>query len=433
MMLALLAAIAWGGALEEARQEVAQFPQDYSAQRHLALAACEAGERDTCVEAWGQAAELSNWNLEAAWGQSLALLSLEERSLARAASRQVVRRHPDESWAWLLRAGTQRALPPQASLWLGASLSARAVQRAARLAPEDQEVRCALAWNTALLGDRTTAREALGGATASCREELPAPLLREPAATQAAVYLTEVREASEDDARWKSVVLATADQRLSPAWHGTGALRYIPGREGSNGRGWGADQGVPSWTELWLGGRRERGATGASVQVAGISGAERGLLLGGRGWTLAGGVLRGEAVWGTWTDARSLQLGTGLRLPLLPHLILDAGVERTALVDSDDVASSGITGTGAASWWWDEGSVQLRARLGRSVRPVRLEEPTVWWFQRSIGSSIALLTVLEGDGTPGLVLGYEGLYLPETPGDASGWIHSLTFGVTAPR
>lgn len=423
-MIFWLIASALAADLAALERETLAYPQDYGVAAAYASALCAAQPGEPCAAAWEKAGELSGWGAEAAWAYGLAVEA--QRPLARAHAARITQLHQDEAWSWLYAARVRRSAPGPWSSWWRASRSAGAVKRAAHLAPDDPEVRCARAWNRALLDDETGAAAAAVGASADCGVPTPPP----QATYTASAYLSGIAEVSGGEAAWKPVSLAGASWR--PAWGSVGVnLRYIPGEKGSNGIGRGANQGYPAWTELWLNATTSAGPRGASAHAAGVSGSATALLAGAQAWGRAGAVWRGAAVMGRWSDGDSLQLNAGARLPLFTAFTADFSIERTRHTDAEGLTAEGLQTVAFVEGYHGARALRATLRTGHAMRPVRLDEPTVWWYARPLGPAAAL-TLTWPTKAGDLFFGYEALTLPETPDEAAAWVHTLSVGANTP-
>lgn len=393
-MIALLAAAGLAGAAELAalQRTFERFPDDYQSAVALGDAALAAGDGALATTAYGRAVALSDGNFESRRGQVLALSLAGEHDAAVIAGNDLTTDFSDRPQAWAARAWAHRWRPtfPQYS----AAMAAHSYTRALHLGGPS-ELSCGLGWSRWALGDAVGAHRVFSDADAPCGEAGMTATPQRLSVTGAA-YGGGTGFAEHSWRRSGSLVGA----QVGLTWSTLAGADVTVRRVGVTGESITADAvpepgGAPptpvaisaTQSEVWL-----RASTrGRRVGVHGLFGSvsttgdleSSGQLFGGRGWVQLPGVTLGvSGASGIYTDGTSVQVGGDLILPLMPAVALAGGVQHTRFVSSDALSEprSGTSGWASVrvSAVDHRFGVELGARFGAEVRPVRMAEPMVW-------------------------------------------------------
>lgn len=379
-----LLTLAWADELEE-RLAALRSTEDYALVVQLAEEARAAGRPELAVEAWALAEHLSGGNLETAMGPIVDLVATGQGGSARAHAAEAVRLAPELVKPWSLRGWAWRGLA-----WtpdVGARVASLSYRRAEHNAGEEGSAddACGLAWTRAASGNLTGARAAAARAEVACAPALPHTLTG-----------------------WGAVFGAVSAWQGTP-YRSTGGHAVLQG-----GLSW------DEWLDLELTGRFSSIATvdlagetgpihqgegwgrvtvrhaglGASLLVGGLGldgqATGKGVTVGGSLWGTWGVRLAAHGAWTSYNDGPAWQAGGTLAVPLRSWLTLSGGVGATAWTPNDEATltvDGGPHVSGHLGVALTQGPVDLSlsGTFGQEVRPIRLDEPTVY----NLGSLVA--------------------------------------------
>ncbi len=388
--------------LAERVAAAARHPEDYGAQVALARAAQAAGDTERALVAWSKALALSEGGFEARVGHTLALTAAGRHAEARAAAADLVADRPDSGLAWAVAGWAWRWSPglPRRSAW-------RAIQAYEQAAAHGGPgaVGCGVGWCRRAVGDLAGAAAAFAATPAPCGAAglaaLPQGLTVEGGLAGGLVayrdhawrtggHLTQARLGLDHSSGLGGAFtvrrLVTAGQRLDP----DAAPAALAGASPPS-----AAPPAPvleavdaAQTELWatVSGRGRRvGGTAVAGHFfsSGDLGVAGGTAAGARGWLwLSAAELALSASTGRYDDGHTWAAGAALGVVLWPGLAAEAGLDHARFVSEVDllVDDQGTSAWGALRGDWARPglSLGLVGRVGRELRPLRLETPAVW-------------------------------------------------------
>lgn len=421
-------------ALAQAVDEVRRFPQDYGALVRLARAAEAAGEPRLSLAAWEAAEDVSGGNLETAAGQVGAQMAAGHEGRARRAAREAIEMNPEYAtahrqlaWGWYADEG-----PAPTALRM--ERAEAALTTAAELDPETPQVWCELGYARLGLGDRPGARLAFSRAGDSCRragETLAAP------GWQASVGLwaTGLRYSGDSpfDGGASGAIAAglSYDQRLT--------VRVVGRTLGVRGAAApGLVEPSVSFNEGWaeVGYQGARRGMSAVVGTVGpdTDGAEATRAAALTAWTGSWIRLSGDVARLSFDDGAAVQGGLGLTVPVTRGLSLAGGARATRFASAEGEVSTSLSPWGEVRYARPGWSAAVGGRGGRELRPVRLDDLTLWDLQDGVGPSgwIQLTATPDADGVlknTWFSANYEAYsILSDDTGAAVG--HAFTLGMT---
>ncbi len=380
-------------ALVEARHASGAFPEDYALAVAWAVAAGEAERWAEAERAWARAAEVSAGSLEALLGLSWAMRMRGRPWDALAVARQATAAFPAVSRAHLAVASSWAAMdgPVADRAWVAWP----AVRRAVVVGGEgDAAARCVLAANRAGRGDvRAAARvdEECAGAPQRASHAW-GTLSTVGAFTRGGASSDTFGGYVGAGARLADLVTLQAVYR---GWYVApgAAFEDADGVAGSNPDSVAQHEG---WGSLTL----SRAGHGVRLTAAGFATAyggtaERGVVLGAQAFATGYATWSAELVWTDHPDGTGWQGALGVRVPVVPMLALSARVQGTGLAADDADADAALLPSPWTAW---SGSLRADltlgrwtasagARVGTEVRPVRLDEPTLWNRAQALGPS----------------------------------------------
>ena len=420
LAIILLPSLAQADPLDSLQRAFETYPDDYATAMSLAQAAYTEGDFALALTAWDAAKSTSNGNLESRLGRVMTLLALGRVAEARQESAAATASgHPD---AWLTHAWALRQ-PNGFEAPVYPLLSAEAAYSRALDAPN---AACGRAFTRVELGDtlgtrRTFARLLEDNPSDPCALASSAPSVRfggglTGSATLYQDHPTNVAGGAVEGNSWVDVAdllfVGVSGRFLGIGYEDTTIEPYEQG-------------------EFWLRlGARHRGVGGQLLVAAvGRSTADTAApVVAGQVWATFGPTVRLEGSWSEWTDFEAAMFGLGVRVPVLSFLSFDAALNLSSRSTSDDVHPSG---SGSVIFDWDPIRLQIGARGGTEVRPVRFDEASVWNTTENLAASAFLDGTVQLNPHLGLTFGYEVARLEPTDGSDARHTHVLTFGVTA--
>lgn len=383
--------------LDLARAEAEAYPEDAAAQVAWAEAAARARANEEALTAWRTVASLAGDDPTNRRARLDLLLRLDRPAQAVALAQAWRREAPDdpEPLRWAALAARSRGDLPA----LRATLARARYRRAARLDPDDPIARCGLGWTRAALGDRLGARRAFAAAAergdavcATAGRAATAPALRSWGRLRAVAHGWQGHP--ERRLGGSGVMGAGLGWGDLVAFEATGRLIRQPTRFE------GVEDPLPfDQREVWL--RGVVGHAGHGVELlTGLLGLEgpvsgRGTFVSGRAWTTAWITLTADGGWARHADGWGWHLGGDLAVPLGAGLSLSAGVGTTALTPDEGATLSEtgrplVAGRAVATWRHARLTAWGGGRVGPEIRPLRLDEPSVYNLDdRLIASGLA--------------------------------------------
>ena len=437
--LLLLVALALGTAtplhaadLDALRAAALAYPQDYATQIALARAADAAGEVDTALLAWDAAFAVSGGNLESSLGRALALLAAGRIPQARAAARAatvVFPKSPEalRTYGWTLG---------QVGEWMpgtyGLVAAERAYARALSLMPQDDS-RCGLAWTRYALGAPLLAREdfvaLLGSGSGNpCAVEgttATRPMIR----FGGGFTLTGSLYQDHDTNLGGFNALIVGHVSFADLVFGALYGRFL-------GIAYDSGSGTQDYTQQEIWGRVGVSHLGFGAQVLGgaVGTSSSGgtiPVLAWQGWATFGPTLRLEGSWSSHDDGEALKVGAGLRVPIASFLALDGGIDLTGMASDTGQTAPYVSGTLSASLRIGRLRLQPGFRAGEELRPVRMDEPSIWNTTDLIEASAFLKGSVNMNPHLDLTFGYEVLRLQPSDGSDVRHTHLLSIGLSA--
>lgn len=414
--------------LSALRAAAEQFPQDYATQVALARAADALDQPELALQAWDAAFGVSGGNHESSLGRTMALLRAGEVEAARAQARATLQRFPESAAAWKVHAWSQRQFAPWMPRTYGLLTARSAYARAWSLAPE-ADTRCGFAYTRLSLGAPVAARQdfaamlladpgdpcAVDGA-GSTRPRIGFGggfVLSGSIYQQHATNLGGFNAQIFGDVTFSDLVFVEIAARFAGVAYdsGAGTADYrqdeIWGRVGVSHEG--------------FGGQLVAAAVGSSSAVNPIP------VLAGQGWATFGPTVRLEGSWARYADGDVGKVGFGLRVPVTSFLSLDGGLD----VSGSSTAAAGPHFSGFGSALLDFGPVglELGFRAGTEVRPVRLDELSVWNLADPLAASAFVDAGVTLNPNLDLFFGYEILRLRPLDGSDASHTHVLSVGL----
>ncbi len=430
LLLALLSTPVDAADLASLRAAAAAYPQDYGAQQTLARAAEEAGERDLALIAWQAAFDASHGNLESSLGRALALLNLGRIPEGRAAARAAARAFPESAAAQKTLAGAHRHAATNLPGSWGLVAADRAYVRAFSLSPDD-DTRCGRAWNRLALDAPLVARQ-----------DFAALLLKNPGDACAVDGTAATRPMFRFGGGFS--LNGSLYQDHPSNLGGFNALIFgrisfadlvfaeVAGR--FLGIAQSTDTGTQDYRqdEIWGRVGVAHGGFGAQV-LAGALGATTSTstipAVGGQAWASFGATLRLEGTWAQYDDGEALRAGLGLRVPVLSMLSLDGGVDLSGLIDDSGDPTPQVSAHLSAILRLGPMTLQPGFRAGNEIRPLRIDEPSLWNTTSTLEASAFLKGSAALNPNLDLSFGYEVLRFQPADGSDVRHTHVLSIGI----
>jgi hypothetical protein len=430
--LLLLASNAYALDLSVLQAAAETYPQDYGSQVRLARAADAALEHDIALDAWQQAFDVSDGNLETSLGRAMAFLGAARIREARVAAAAAALKFPDSAAAHKTHAWTLRQTIPYMPGTYGLVAAERAYERAWVLSPDDETL-CGAAWTRLAIN-----------APVRAREDFVALLLQDSGNPCAVDGTAATRPMFDFGGGFTLTGSLYQDHDTNKG--GFNALIFghvtfadlvfasVYGRFA--GIAYDAGGGVQDYRqdEIWArigvthkgyGGQLLAGVVGTTSDTDAIP------VLGWRGWANIGPTIRLEGTWTGYEDGNALRGGIGLRVPVQSWLAIDGGLDVSGLITTTGTTAPQVSAH--LSGIVDVGRLTLQPgfRVGNELRPVRIDEPTVWNTTDILGASAFLKGAVNLNPNLDLTFGYEVLRLQPQDGSDVRHTHTLSIGISA--
>ncbi len=441
-LLLALAAPALGAPLPPAVQAAwdasGRYPQDYASAVSLGQQAEAAGLNRLACVGWARAREISRGSLVSQLGEARCRLALGEHDRAAALADGLVRGFPDSADAHLIQAEVLRTDPGPLPDALQNLRAAHATAHAVELAPSDPLARCADGWARLRLGDRFGARAAFEQASGPCAEAGQQASRPAPVQVYGGLYVTGLQWAGQQGQRAGASTLVDASARIYELVDVGASVRV--GQNSTRGQG---ESQTYEQSERWLRAGVSHAGHGARLIGGWIDGGgdsdTTATVLGARAWTTWWATLAVEGATVDYSDGSGWQGAASLSVPVTNTLSVQAGLGISALTldAAADGATTGRSASGealvhgllAAHLRRPDWTLSAGVRLGEEIRPVRLDEPTLWNLtDRIVGSGFVRGTV-SATAWLDVYAGYELLQLQDSFDASTSQAHAFTGGL----
>ncbi len=432
-LVLLCAAPAAAQDLEGLRAAAEAWPQDYATQLALARAADAAEDTDLALQAWQAAFTVSGGNLDSSLGLSMALLADGQVPQARAAAKAAVAAFPESTLALRTHAWTLRHAAPNMPGTYGFVAAERAYVAAYDLEPTEDDTLCGAAWTRFSLGAPVLAREDFvtlllkdsGDPCAVAGTAATRPMIR----AGGGFNLTGTLYQDHDTNLGGFNALIFGNVTFADLVYASiyGRFMGIAYDSGSGTQDYRQDEiwGRVGISHLGFGGQLLAGAVGTTSSTSAIP------VFAWQGWATFGPTLRAEGTWASYDDGNAMRGGLGLRVPVTSFLDLDGGVDISGLITTTGQTGPYVSAHLSALVRVGPLTIQPGFRAGNELRPVRIDEPSVWNTTDLIQASAFLDGTVNINPNLDLTFGYEVLRLKPTDGSDVRHTHVISLGLAA--